>query len=46
MTTATELPAPEPAFTPADSLAGHRPVEAPITMLNPDFPFSYDAELK
>ena len=34
MTTATELPAPEPAST--------RPGRAPITMLNPDFPFSYD----
>lgn len=36
MTTATELPAPTPSpdAAPADG--------APITMLNPDFPFSYD----
>src|SRR6476660_9382016 len=33
MTIATELPAPEPA---AEAGA------APVTMLNPDFPFSYD----
>lgn len=46
MTTATELPAFDPSSTsaaPADAagrgVAGHA---APITMLNPDFPFSYD----
>ena len=43
MTTATELPASDPSstatFAPsaADTLG-----QAPITMLNPDFPFSYD----
>ena len=36
MTIATELPAPEPAAP------GCRRAQAPITMLNPDFPFSYD----
>ncbi|BCW53785.1 MULTISPECIES: flavin monoamine oxidase family protein [unclassified Arthrobacter] len=46
MTTATELPAFDPSSTsaaPADAagrgIAGNA---APITMLNPDFPFSYD----
>lgn len=46
MTTATELPAFDPSSTsaaPADAtgrgIDGH---PAPITMLNPDFPFSYD----
>ena len=34
MTIATELP--------ADDLAAARKAAAPITMLNPDFPFSYD----
>ena len=37
MTTATELPAPGP-----DARAPQAAAEAPITMLNPDFPFSYD----
>src|SRR4051812_43678110 len=46
MTTATELPAFDPSSTsatPADA-AGRRTggQAAPITMLNPDFPFSYD----
>jgi tryptophan 2-monooxygenase len=45
MTIATELPASDPSST--STLAGEaprRPEEqtAPITMLNPDFPFSYD----
>ncbi len=40
MTTATELPAPKPS---ADATPGAgAAAEAPITMLNPDFPFSYD----
>ncbi|HET6241763.1 MAG TPA: FAD-dependent oxidoreductase, partial [Arthrobacter sp.] len=52
MTTATELPAPEPSppgtgpsrtGPAAPSGAGEAP--APLTMLNPDFPFSYDSYL-
>lgn len=44
MTTATELPAPDPSSTltvpgPAPTTEAEA---APITMLNPDFPFSYD----
>ena len=46
MTIATELPASDPSSTStlAPGAPGRRPGEqtAPITMLNPDFPFSYD----
>ncbi|MCU1552841.1 MAG: amine oxidase, partial [Arthrobacter sp.] len=50
MTIATELPASDPssAGTSAGTLTGtaaaasDRLDQAPITMLNPDFPFSYD----
>jgi tryptophan 2-monooxygenase len=45
MTTATELPASDPssAVSTAPGLAGAgAPDQAPVTMLNPDFPFSYD----
>ncbi|WP_018761946.1 flavin monoamine oxidase family protein [Arthrobacter sp. 135MFCol5.1] len=45
MTTATELPAPDPSSTSTgpDTATGQGPDgRAPITMLNPDFPFSYD----
>ena len=41
MTTATELPAAVPAGLPTAPEPG-----APITMLNPDFPFSYDHYLE
>ncbi|MDQ0117808.1 FAD-dependent oxidoreductase [Pseudarthrobacter sp902506025] len=46
MTIATELPASDPSSTstpPADAAGrGTGEQAAPITMLNPDFPFSYD----
>lgn len=44
MTIATELPAndPAPAPGPEAASAAARAADAPITMLNPDFPFSYD----
>jgi lysine 2-monooxygenase len=45
MTTATELPASDPSSTTttAPGLPGAgAPDQAPVTMLNPDFPFSYD----
>jgi tryptophan 2-monooxygenase len=44
MTIATELPANDPAAAPGPEAAStQRPAaDAPITMLNPDFPFSYD----
>ncbi|MEV7571652.1 FAD-dependent oxidoreductase [Pseudarthrobacter sp. NPDC089323] len=46
MTIATELPATDPSSTSTltEEGASRRPEEqtAPITMLNPDFPFSYD----
>ena len=45
MTIATELPASDPSSTSATSAAAQAPGGAaadPITMLNPDFPFSYD----
>lgn len=39
MTIATELPAEQ---SPERGTRKATPAEAPITMLNPDFPFSYD----
>ncbi|MCQ6269721.1 FAD-dependent oxidoreductase [Pseudarthrobacter sp. R1] len=43
MTIATELPASDPSSTSATSAAAPGGAAAdPITMLNPDFPFSYD----
>ncbi|MCC2661322.1 MAG: amine oxidase, partial [Arthrobacter sp.] len=52
MTTATELPASDPSstatFAPSAGAAtsvADRPGLAPVTMLNPDFPFSYDRYL-
>jgi hypothetical protein len=45
MTIATELPASDPSSTSATPAAAPAPGGAPagpITMLNPDFPFSYD----
>lgn len=45
MTIAAELPASDPSSTAATSPAAGDPQHAPITMLNPDFPFSYDQYL-
>lgn len=45
MTIATELPASDPSSTsaaPAAAAAAGGTAAGPITMLNPDFPFSYD----
>ena len=45
MTIATELPASDPSSTAAGaavSPAADGAAPGPITMLNPDFPFSYD----
>ena len=44
MTIATELPAFDPSSTstPPAEAPGRQGQAAPITMLNPDFPFSYD----
>ena len=45
MTTATELPASDPSSTStlAEDAPRHPEEQAaPVTMLNPDFPFSYD----
>ena len=48
MTIATELPASDPSSTPTRPDAATQPgpgARPPITMLNPDFPFSYDLYL-